>query len=261
METTSHTLCLVIPCYNEYDRLPETQFRSFLESPADVLLLFVNDGSTDGTSVKLQALSRDYPKKVMVLDNERNMGKAGSIRNGMLFLTENVQAKYMGYLDADLATSLEECLSLTQYLNDGRQFVFASRILRIGAVVERKFSRFLAGRIIATLISKILGIPVYDTQCGCKVFYSTLVPLLFTKPFISKWLFDVELFSRILCTYGTAQGTLMMLEVPVERWVDKGDSKVRVSYFFKLWHDLYLIWKTHKKNRLRPTFKNEQDNP
>lgn len=252
MEPAFYKLCLVIPCFNEYDRLPERQFRLFLETSTDVLVLFVNDGSTDGTLGKLQALSNDYPEKVMVLDNKKNLGKAGSIRNGILFLTENVQTQFMGYLDADLATSLEECLSLTEHLKDGKQFVFASRILRIGAVVERKFSRFLTGRIIATIISKMLGIPVYDTQCGSKVFCSTLAPLLFKEPFISKWLFDVELFSRILCAYGTAQGTLKMLEIPVERWVDKGDSKVKMSYFFKLWHDLYLIWKTHKKNRLCP---------
>ncbi len=153
----------------------------------------------------------------------------------------------MAYLDADLATSLEECYSYKHYIADGKQFVFASRILKIGSVVERKFSRFFAGRIIATCISGILDLKVYDTQCGCKVFTPEIGEIAFTKPLLSKWLFDVELFSRILKHYGKSDAIPLMEEVPVKRWVDQGESKVKLTYFFKLWVDLYSIWKAHQK--------------
>ena len=143
---------------------------------------------------------------------------------------------------------MEECYSYLQFLQNGKEFVFASRILKIGSVVERKFSRFLSGRIIASFISNILDIKVYDTQCGCKVFTTEIAKLVFDKPFISKWLFDVEIFSRILVHYGKPEALGLMDEIPVKKWIDKGDSKVKLSYFFRLWVDLYLIWQSHRKN-------------
>ena len=88
---------------------------------------------------------------------------------------------------------------------------------------------------------------MYDTQCGCKVFSKEIAIIAFDKPFISKWLFDVEIFSRILNYYGKEQALQLMEEVPVKKWVDKGESKVKISYFFKLWIDLFAIWQVHKK--------------
>ena len=114
--------------------------------------------------------------------------------------------------------------------------------------MERRFSSFLIGRIVATFISNILGIKVYDTQCGCKVFKSSLVDTLFGDPFVSKWLFDVELFSRMLCAYGKEEALEKMDEIPVKQWIDKGDSKVKLSYALRLWYDLFVIHKNHNKD-------------
>lgn len=243
---TSFTLTIVIPCYNEYERLPASKFRSFLTSTPEVSICFVNDASTDQTLELLETLRGDFVTQVQVLSNTKNLGKAGSVRAGMLFCSKSEQAENYAFLDADLATSLEECTSLVQNLNDRISFVFASRILKIGSVIDRKFSRFLSGRIIATFISNILDIKVYDTQCGCKVFKSSVVKILFKDEFISKWLFDVELFSRMLCNYGKEVALSQMEEIPVKQWIDQGDSKVKLSYFFRLWYDLYLIRKTHR---------------
>ncbi|MFS4468793.1 glycosyltransferase [Maribacter sp. 2210JD10-5] len=245
---SSTKLCIVIPCFDEYKRLPEQDFRRFLDQTSDTVICFVNDGSTDKTLEKLNSIHDDYPQSTLVIDNPKNLGKAESIRNGILQLSKSQNFQHFAYLDADLATSLEECRSLLNRLENGLSFVFASRILKIGSVVERKFSRFLFGRIIATFISNILGIAVYDTQCGCKVFKSELVPILFDQPFISKWLFDVELFSRLLSHYGKTTALSKMEEIPVKRWVDQGDSKVKLSYFFRLWYDLFLIRRAHRKD-------------
>ncbi len=207
----------------------------------------MNDASSDSTLGVLNRIQEQFKERVTILTNEKNLGKAGSVRKGILHLLDGKNPGDMAYLDADLATSLEECYSYKQYLTDGKQFVFASRILKIGSVVERKFSRFFAGRIIATCISAILDLKVYDTQCGCKVFTPKMGEIVFTAPLLSKWLFDVELFSRILKHYGKPKAIALMEEVPVKRWVDQGESKVKLTYFFKLWFDLYIIWKAHQK--------------
>lgn len=247
----STDLVIVVPCFNERDRLPINDFSTFLKKNPRTKVCFVNDASTDGTKEVLQSLQSLLPKQVILLDNELNLGKAEAVRKGVLFCNKKIFAPKIAYLDADLATSLEECYEISTNLNNQISFVFASRILKIGSVVERRFLRFLFGRIIATLISNVLNIKVYDTQCGCKIFKSEIANLLFGKPFISKWLFDVELFSRILCHYGKSEGLKIMEEIPVKHWIDQGESKVKISYFFRLWYDLYLIRKTHRKNILR----------
>lgn len=240
-------IAIVVPCFNEYNRLPQADFKSFLENQPRSLVCFVNDASADDTMDMLQALQKSYPNQIIVLDCKVNGGKAAAVRKGVLHCHKENIAPYIAYLDADLATSLEECRGLLGELNETKKFVFSSRILKIGSIVERKFSRFLFGRIIATLISNILNIKVYDTQCGCKVFNSEMALLLFERPFISKWLFDVELFSRILCHYGEREGLALMNEIPIKRWVDQGESKVKISYFFRLWYDLFAIRKEHRK--------------
>lgn len=243
----SPDIAIVVPCYNEQKRLPIHDYSTFLENHPKAKVCFVNDASTDHTGEVLQSLQNAFPKQVFILNNDRNMGKAEAVRNGVLFCNSEKLASHLAYLDADLATSLEECYGIGSYLNSGKTFVFASRILKIGSIIERRFSRFLFGRIIATFISNILDIKVYDTQCGCKVFKSEMALLLFGKPFISKWLFDVELFSRILCHYGKNEGLKMMEEIPVKQWIDQGESKVKLSYFFRLWYDLFLIRNAHRK--------------
>jgi len=245
---TAFDLTIVIPCYNEYERLPVSEFRSFLESHRQVRLCFVNDASTDKTLNVLKEIQADFTKQVNVLSNQKNLGKAESVRYGMLHAYEENTSNAYAYLDADLATSLEECHSLLQYIEVGLSFVFSSRILKIGSVVDRKFARFLSGRIIATFISHILNIKVYDTQCGCKIFKKDLIQLLFQDNFISKWLFDVEIFSRMLCHYGKETALAKMEEVPVKKWIDRGESKVRLSYFFRLWYNLYRIRKKHRSS-------------
>ena len=240
-------ITIVIPCYNEYNRLPMAAYASFLKHHSKATICFVNDASTDNTLEKLKALQVDFPKQLDILDLPRNGGKAEAVRQGVLHSSAKEHPTAMAYLDADLATSLEECYALHQLLGDQKDFVFASRILKIGSVVDRKFSRFLSGRIIATFISILLDIKVYDTQCGCKVFKTELSELLFQKPFISKWLFDVELFSRMLCFYGKSIALEKMEEIPVKKWIDQDGSKVKISYFFRLWYDLFLIHRNHKK--------------
>ena len=64
---------------------------------------------------------------------------------------------------------------------------------------------------------------------------------------MSKWLFDVELFARMINLFGKDRALKKMLEVPLNEWINKEDSKVRITYFFRLWVDLLLINYRYKK--------------
>jgi glycosyltransferase involved in cell wall biosynthesis len=236
---------IIIPCYNEAKNFHYQDYANFISKNLNILICFVNDGSHDNTLVILNKLQKEFPINIDIVSHKNNLGKAEAVRTGMLYSLDKYDFEYIAYLDADLAVSLEECISLTQHFNNGIVFCFGSRMARIGSDIQRKKSRFLIGRVIATMISNILSIKVYDTQCGCKLFTKKLSQQVFSETFITTWLFDVEIFARIIEIY--RKNCLdIMLEVPLKRWVDEGNSKVRYSYFFKLFLDLYRIHRKYK---------------
>lgn len=244
----SLTTCIVVPCYNEGIGISIEEYSHFLDNHTNTTICFVNDGSTDNTMDLLNVLKEKYNNQIHILSLAKNSGKAEAVRAGINYCNENFDYQNIGYLDADLATTLEEFMAVSHYLKDNIVFCFGSRIRKIGSTIIRENSRFLIGRIIATFISNILDLKVYDTQCGCKVFTKEISTQLFQKPFISKWLFDVELFFRMIHLFGKEKAILKMHEVPLKSWIEKGNSKVKPTYFFKLWLDLYTIKKEYTNN-------------
>lgn len=245
--------CIVVPCYNEEKRLPLDEYDFFLSETPQVLICFVNDGSLDNTFQVLQDLKKKHHGKVDLVSYPDNAGKGEAVRRGIHFCNKNYNHSFVGYLDADLATSLEECMTLIQILNPPIEFCFGSRIRRVGSIIQRKTRRWIIGRLIATIISHILQLHVYDTQCGCKFFTKNLSLQLFESPFISRWLFDVEIFFRMFALYGRDLAIGKMVEIPLSRWIDRGVSSVKVTYFFKLWIDLVHIYKRYNTLRAEKT--------
>lgn len=251
--TKEETICIVIPCYNEEKRLPVDEYDLFLRDNPPALLCFVNDGSTDNTLAVLEELKIKHPGKVDVISYPENVGKAEAVRQGIHYCNNTFNHGFIAYLDADLSTSLQECISMIQFLKAPIEFCFGSRIRRVGSIIERKTRRWLIGRVIAFMITHILKLYVYDTQCGCKLFTKNLSIQLFEKQFISRWLFDVEIFLRMVAMYGRERAVARMQEVPLARWVDKGVSSVKVTYFFRMWLDLYQIIKTYNPANNKPS--------
>jgi glycosyltransferase involved in cell wall biosynthesis len=243
-------LSIVIPCYNEEIRFPIKEYHRFIQKNPGHQICFVNDGSTDGTLGLLNQLQKTFPENVAVITYSENAGKASATRKGVRYCNKRFDHAYTAFLDADLSTSLEECASMSRFLKDGVVFVFGSRIMKMGSTIVRSRFRFFTGRILATFISTILDLKVYDTQCGCKLFTRPVSELAFKTPFISRWFFDVEIFQRLISHYGQVLATEKMAEIPLKRWVDIGESKVKPNYFFRLWYDLYRINRSYKiKNR------------
>ena len=216
---------IVIPCYNEEKGISNNEYSNFLNNNSEVLICFVNDGSKDNTVRVLNVLKDKHPTQIHILSLEKNSGKAEAVRAGIQYCNTHFEHQYIGYLDADLATTLEEFIDLRNYLQGEIVFSFGSRIRKIGSIIERENSRFLIGRIVATFISNILDIKVYDTQCGSKLFTKEISEKLFEKEFISRWLFDVEIFYRMILLFGREKAIKKMLEIPLKLWVEKGDSK------------------------------------
>jgi dolichyl-phosphate beta-glucosyltransferase len=234
--------CLIIPCYNEVKRLSLDALRDFVRTQPAFSLLFVNDGSTDGTGEVLEKFCRENPRASTV-SLASNRGKAEAVRTGILKARES-SATFIGYWDADLSTPLKEAVTMVDALmKTGRTFALASRVKRLGAQVERRELRHYLGRVFSTVASMVLKLPVYDSQCGAKVLDSKL-HFLFTEPFSSQWLFDVEVLARFRNHFGVTRTLSDVMEVPVQIWIEKSGSKLRLSHMLRVPLEL---WRIHRK--------------
>ncbi|RCS54295.1 glycosyltransferase [Bremerella cremea] len=222
---------LVVPCYNEEKRLPTGSLEIFRHQHPNVKFLFVNDGSHDGTQSLLESLKNTAPESFDVVMLDRNRGKAEAIRCGM---REAIARKpvYVGFWDADLSTPLDEVPRFLQRMQQDSniEMVIGSRVQLLGREISRRLTRHYLGRIFATLASLSLGLPVYDTQCGAKLFRVTpALSEVFDKPFASRWVFDVELLDRFLRLPIAADQPprgQQIVEVPLQKWTDVAGSKL-----------------------------------
>ena len=235
----------MIPCYNEANRLDTAAFRNF-RLPSDTLdFVFVNDGSSDSTLQVIQSL----PGTVVNL--ERNSGKAEAVRRGILAALDR-QPDFVGFWDADLATPLAELPAFLAIFRDRSEIamVFGARVRLLGRQISRNPSRHYFGRIGATLISSTLGLAVYDTQCGAKLFRaSDTVREVFRTPFLSRWIFDVEIIARFVQSWGRDRVAKALYEYPVSQWHDVKGSKVKSQDFLRALRDLWKIRRAYNARR------------
>lgn len=215
---------IIIPCYNEEGRIPVDEISSFLKTHPDFSILMINDGSTDATEQILNSIATDNPASIEAVNLPRNAGKAEAVRQGILKAIE-LKPEFIAYLDADLSAPPEAIVKLRQEaLKSPEIKLFAgSRWLHLGSDIRRTAFRHYVGRVIATLISIHLHVPVYDTQCGAKLIRTDAASQVFARPFKTGWFFDVEIMRRIFNIWGSAS----VLEIPLDKWHHKQESKVR----------------------------------
>lgn len=236
-------VCLVVPCYDEEHRLRSDALLAFLASHSHVSLCLVNDGSRDGTLGVLEALKAREPGRISVVSLPRNEGKAEAVRQGVLQSAGTKRFDFIGYWDADLSTPLDEvALLLAPFDADPAcMAALGSRIRRLGSSVERNAARHYFGRVFSTLASLALDVPVYDSQCGAKIFRAEIVPVLFGEPFLTRWVFDVEILARLRNHLGKAGLLAATVEVPLRTWTAVGGSKLRGSHMVRATLELARI--------------------
>ncbi|HEY4232003.1 MAG TPA: glycosyltransferase [Lacipirellulaceae bacterium] len=235
---------VVVPCYNEAQRLDFAAFGTFLGGCQGSSLLFVDDGSTDSTAVLLEQFTAQHSGRASVLRLKRNAGKAEAVRLGMLHAWRR-SPTFVGYWDADLATPLATVKQFRELLTRRPELSLAmgSRIALLGREINRRWVRHLAGRAFATAASLTLGLAVYDTQCGAKLFRATPeIELLFRQPFRSRWVFDVEILARLVAVAGKEQAEHLIYECPLDRWTDVGGSQLSLRDFARASMDLARIY-------------------
>ena len=240
------TCTIVIPCYNEAERLDPGAFSQFA-ARHDIDFLFVDDGSTDSTRQTLDGLRESRPDRITVVSLERNVGKAEAVRRGLLAACES-SPSYVGFWDADLATPLDDILAFKDLLDrrSDIDMVFGSRVNLLGRNVHRRLARHYMGRVFATAAATVLGVGIYDTQCGAKLFRASpwFIDRL-REPFIGGWIFDVEIIAREVRARrasGMPPVSRIIYEYPLMEWRDIAGSKIKPIDWIKVGISLGRIY-------------------
>lgn len=215
-------LSIVIPAYNEVERLPPSLQRivDFLhDRQIDAELLVVDDGSTDGTAAAAGALLAPLGERGRVLCNPRNLGKGASVRLGML----TARGARVLFSDADLSAPIEELDKLERALDAGAGIAIGSRAVDRHLIEGRQpWHRDVMGRVF-NLVAQVCAVPgIRDTQCGFKLFAAETVVPIFTRTRIDRFGFDIEVLAL------ARRLGVRVAEVPV-RWRDSAGSRVTLA--------------------------------
>ena len=241
---------VVIPCYNEEERLLSNEFLKYIDQHTGYHLCFVNDGSKDRTLEVLHNLQKGREDFITVYDCEKNGGKAEAVRLGMLHMAQKDDLDYIGFLDADLSTDLRDFDDLVKTIeNSDFKIVSGSRISRMGANITKESARKVISMTINFIIRKILKMDFKDTQCGSKIFHKDIIDIAFGKKFVTQWIFDVEIFKRMSIHFGLKKAKTMLCEQPLKRWIHADGSKLSMKDSVKIVMQLAQIAWVYKSKK------------
>lgn len=238
-------LSIVIPAYNESACLHGAvqAALNYLDARGlDGEVVVVNDGSTDDTGEIAEALATEHPR-VRAEGYERNRGKGHAVRHGV----QHARGEVIVFLDADLATPVEEIDRVLPAIEAGAQMVVGTR-QHPDAEIEHAqppVRRFMGG-VFRSLARTMLGLHASDITCGFKTFTRDAARRVFALATIDGWAFDAEL----LVIAGRLE--LRVVEVPV-RWTDRRDSRVRpLRNALESWRQLRLIRRRMREGAYEP---------
>ena len=243
-------ITLVVPAYNEASRMDLDAFRMMLGEDPYLSFCFVNDASTDATHDIISGFMLQNRDRVALIDLPVNDGKAEAVRAGMIHAAGMQKDGWIGFWDADLAVPLSQLRLFRKAFQENPevQFLFGSRIKRLGAKINRRPVRHLMGRAFATVVGILIEEKVYDSQCGAKLFRAEHVSELFGEAFVTRWIFDVEILARIMLSGRGRSPGRPALEIPLTVWEEKRGSKIKVTDLLKVPVEICKIYKKYFLN-------------
>ncbi len=247
VNSSTSSICLVVPCFNEELRFKLTYWQNVLSIPG-IYLVFVDDGSKDKTSKILGQLSIHKNCEVITLD--KNFGKANAIRLGMKRILESSKGNEydaLGFLDADGPFNPSEIARFFTLLNSEAlspyASIWSSRVQLSGRNIRRNNNRHYIGRIVSSVISFNRIYIAYDTQSGFKIFRNSLnLDSALDKPFITRWFFDIEFFARL----SKIHSEYKIYEEPLNYWEDIEGSKINRKQWVLIFFDILKVRKILK---------------
>jgi len=234
---------IVVPCFNEAKRWNLEYWEQFT-SLSNTYLLFVDDGSTDGTHFYIARTLKRNRGEYFALNE--NQGKANAVRLGMLRAGKKFpNSKTISFLDADGSVSYSDVQRLiSKDIPADFDSIWSSRANLSGRNIERTLLRHWISRSIATFFGFFFPYLPYDTQCGFKIFKneSTLIEAL-QNPFKTTWFFDLELITHF--------DNLRIWEEPLGCWREVSGSKIEKFHYLKIFKELVTVFVELRKYDIR----------
>jgi dolichyl-phosphate beta-glucosyltransferase len=240
---------VVIPCFNEADRLKVDVFAEFVCDADNIELIFVDDGSSDETLQSAQLVSEKAGSSVSVLRLESNAGKAEAVRQGMLWAARR-DFSAIAFWDADLATPLETIQDFAEVLtrHSNVEVVWGTRLPLMGHTIDRDAIRRQTGRLFSASSAAAVGVGIRDALCGAKMFRTgPILDAILAQPFSSRWIFDVEILARLDVLLKSTGGVAVqeaLYEFPLDAWYEIAGSRLRMTDFLRATVELTdLCWR------------------
>ncbi|MBF0282273.1 MAG: glycosyltransferase family 2 protein [Zetaproteobacteria bacterium] len=235
-------LSLIIPAYNEAQRLPQTLGEMFqwLDAHLDMAyeILVIDDGSTDDTLVLLAPFLISRQKQFRLIEQPHNLGKGAAVRRGMLEARGDIRI----FLDADHSTHIRECTKVISAMQSGADVVIASRQHPQSIIpIRQSWLRERMGKTFNRLMRLMIQLEFIDTQCGFKACSAQAAIAIFTQQQLDGFSFDVEML------YLAKRSAFNISEIPIE-WRNESNSKVRMLVDpMLMFVDIVRIRRLHKK--------------
>jgi dolichyl-phosphate beta-glucosyltransferase len=248
--STQLSFLLVVPCFNEENRLDLNAWKNTIKSFTNISWLFVDDGSLDNTFILISDLA--LLDNVNVLRLPINQGKAEAIRSGLSKGLSEFKTDVVGFIDSDRAFYDFDIAQMTNFLQDNPDYnaVFSSRVALLGRQINRSLPRHFFGRLLVTFIAFGFKAAPYDCQSGFKLFRveSTLKMALQT-PFSTHWFFDLELLIRL---FDVKKFGYCIWELPLRGWDEVPGSKIDFWQVLRILKEAVIVKrqvKSHLKRR------------
>ncbi len=228
-----HAFSLVIPAYNEENRLPWTlaEVRRFLDgSGIDYRVLVADDGSTDRTAT----LADTMGPRFSTVSLPQNRGKGAAVRNAMLHASGEVVA----FTDADLPFELESLHRAYDLVRKERcQVVFGARDMAQSThPAKRKLSRTIATCLFREVVKRMISREVTDTQCGLKAFSLPAARAIFSRLTLEGFSFDAEV------VFLTQRLGLSFRRIPVNLVREYGSTLSLRRHTLPMLRDIVSLW-------------------
>lgn len=217
--TAQPELSIIIPAYNEEQRLPSAleKIAAYLATkPFAAEVIVVDDGSADATAAITEQWRHRLPG-LRLVSNGRNRGKGYSVRHGML----EARGRVALFTDADLSAPIEEADKLLAVLGSYEGAIGSRAVDRSLIAVRQSPLRELAGICFNLVVRLITGLNFKDTQCGFKAFLREPALIVFQQQRAERFGFDPEIL------FLAKRHGLRVAEVPV-RWAHDDRTKVRL---------------------------------
>lgn len=214
MTTAAKTISLIIPAYNEEERIGTTleKYGAYFESQYgdQCEIVVVLNGCIDNTQGIVEEAEKHYSIIRHIVIDEA-IGKGGAIIEGY----RSVEGELVGFTDADASTSPEtmDRLFITLQNTPTVSCVVGSRWMPGSVVHNRSFRRNIMSRIFNMASRLYFHLGIKDTQCGAKVIRKEIIPDILPNLTISNMAFDVNLLVDVKRNGGE------ILEMPIE-WSD-----------------------------------------